>query len=111
MRKFVPQFQGSPWRDGARVLHAYLVPDLTVDQDLAQLVRSCHEAMKPYPITPLSDNLLHATVEMVADTTADRITDDEREALAQTLRHHLDGAVPFQVMAGSPIANKAEVAA
>ncbi|MGP8298142.1 2'-5' RNA ligase family protein [Streptomyces inhibens] len=63
--------------------------------------------MQPYPITLLNDGLLHATVEMVADTTADRITGDDREALAEALRKHLNGAVPFQVMADSPIANKA----
>ncbi|MFI0711257.1 hypothetical protein ACH4SK_11480 [Streptomyces inhibens] len=107
MRKFAPQVGGSPWRDGARVLHVYLLPDLSVDQDLAQLVRACREAMKPYPITPLNDGLLHATVEMVADTTADHITGDDREALAESLRKHLEGTAPFQVMAGSPIANKA----
>ncbi|MFG3112884.1 hypothetical protein ACGF4C_00630 [Streptomyces sp. NPDC048197] len=107
MRKFAPQFAGTPWRDGARVLHAYLLPDLTVDQDLAQLVRACREAMKPYPITPLSDGLIHVTVEMVADTTADHITGDDREALTAALRKHLYDAVPFRVLAGSPIANKA----
>ncbi|AJC54978.1 hypothetical protein GZL_02387 [Streptomyces sp. 769] len=78
-----------------------------MDQSLAQLVRSCREAMRPYPITLLSDELLHTTIEMVADTTADRMTGDDRDALAEAMCKHLKGAVPFQVMAGSPIANKA----
>lgn len=107
MKKFIPQFQGAPWRDGARVLHAYLLPDLTVDHELAQLAASCRQAMDPYPITLLNDGLLHATVEMVADTTADRIAAGERQDLVEALRKHLAGTAPFQVTAGSPIANKA----
>lgn len=47
------------------------------------------------------------TVEMVADTTADHITADERGALVAALNKHLGYTSPFQVTAGSPIANKA----
>ncbi|WP_055530182.1 2'-5' RNA ligase family protein [Streptomyces graminilatus] len=107
MRKFVPQLQNAPWPDGARVLHAYLVPDLSVDHALARLAAACREAMRPYPITLLDDGLLHATVEMVADTTADRITAAERQDLVEALRGRLADMTPFQVTAGSPIANKA----
>ncbi|MGW1158860.1 hypothetical protein ACWD48_11670 [Streptomyces sp. NPDC002519] len=103
----MPHFQGASWPDGARVLHAYLLPDLAVDRELAQLAAACHEAMAPYPIALLKNGLLHATVEMVADTTADRIPAAEREELAEALRKHLADVVPFQVAAGSPIANKA----
>jgi hypothetical protein len=107
MKKFLPQFQKAPWRDGARVLHAYLVPDLSVDHELGRLTAACHEAMRPYPITLLDDGLLHTTVEMVADTTADRITTAERQDLIEALRGRLADTAPFQVTAGSPIANKA----
>jgi hypothetical protein len=107
MRPFVPQFQKAPWRDGARILHAYLLPDLSVDRELARLTTACHQAMRPYPITLLNGGLLHTTVEMVADTTADRITAAERQDLIEALRHRLADTAPFQVQAGSPIANKA----
>ncbi|MFK0154324.1 2'-5' RNA ligase family protein [Streptomyces sp. NPDC090493] len=107
MRKFVPQFQQAPWRDGARILHAYLLPDLSVDHGLARLTTACHEAMRPYPITLLNGGLLHTTVEMVADTTADHVTAAERQDLIEALRHRLTDTAPFQVHAGSPIANRA----
>ncbi|MGW1194452.1 2'-5' RNA ligase family protein [Streptomyces sp. NPDC002536] len=107
MRKFIPQFQGAAWADGMRVLHAYLLPDLTVDRHLAQLVSACREAMRPFPITLLGNSQLHVTVEMVADTSSENIGPDERAALADALERHLAGAKPFQVTAGSPVANKA----
>lgn len=107
MRKFVPRFQGVPWPDGLRVLHVYLLPCLAVEHDLARLVTSCREAMRPFPITVLGDDRLHATVEMVADASSEAIGADERTALTDALRHHLAGAAPFEVTAGSPIANKA----
>ncbi|MEU8924640.1 2'-5' RNA ligase family protein [Kitasatospora sp. NPDC048545] len=107
MEKFVPQFQGSPWPDGARVLHVYAVPDLRVDLPLARLVGECHKAMLPFPITPIGDGTLHCTLEMVADTTADKITAEERDVLLRALRKHLDTASPLEITAGSPVANRA----
>ncbi|MFD7907294.1 2'-5' RNA ligase family protein [Kitasatospora sp. NPDC059747] len=107
MEKFVPKFQGAPWPDGARVLHVYAVPDQAAHPPLARLVAECHEAMRPFPITPLVDGTLHCTVEMVADTTADKITTDERDDLLTALHEHLATAGPLEVVVGSPIANRA----
>ncbi|MFD7919657.1 hypothetical protein ACFV3R_10570 [Streptomyces sp. NPDC059740] len=107
MKRFVPHFQGAPWADGQRVLHVYLLPDLAVDRELDRLAGACHASMEPYPIALLKGGQLHATVEMVADTTADQIPAAEREDLVEALRKHLADVVPFQVTAGSPIANKA----
>ncbi|MEU9074415.1 hypothetical protein AB0D22_07005 [Kitasatospora sp. NPDC048538] len=107
MEKFTPQFQGSPWPDGARVLHVYAVPDLTVDLPLARLVAECHEAMRPYPITAMGADTLHCTLEMVADTTSDKIGEKEREQLVAALRTHLAGIGPLEALAGSPVANRA----
>ena len=107
MKRFTPAFRGAAWANGQKVLHVYLLPDLAVDRELDRLTDACHEAMEPYPITLLSNGLLHATVEMVADTTADRITAAEREDLVEALHKHLADVAPFQVTAGSPIANKA----
>ncbi|MEU9047366.1 MULTISPECIES: 2'-5' RNA ligase family protein [unclassified Kitasatospora] len=106
MEKFVPKFQGSPWPDGARVLHVYAVPDLQANLPLARLVGECREAMLPFPITPIGDGTLHCTLEMVADTTADKITADERDVLLGALRKHLDGTNPLEITAGSPVANR-----
>ncbi|MER5349344.1 2'-5' RNA ligase family protein [Kitasatospora sp. NPDC002551] len=107
MEKFVPKFQGAPWPDGARVLHVYAVPDLGTDAELASLVGDCRKAMRPFPITPLGDDTLHCTLDMIADTTADRITAGERADLVAALRERLAGTGPFEVAAGSPVANRA----
>ncbi|WP_188302200.1 2'-5' RNA ligase family protein [Streptomyces sp. CBMA123] len=106
MEKFVPKFQRSPWPDGARVLHVYAVPNLQVDHQLARLVGECRKAMLPFPITPIGDGTLHCTLEMVADTTADKITAEERGALLGALRKHLADAGPLEITAGSPVANR-----
>ncbi|MFJ9841791.1 hypothetical protein ACIRYZ_15220 [Kitasatospora sp. NPDC101155] len=107
MEKFVPKFQGAPWPDGARVLHVYAVPDLQTDLPLARLVNECRDAMSPYPITSIGDGTLHCTIEMVADTTADKITPEERDDLVAALHTHLAFTGPLEVTAGSPIANRA----
>ncbi|MFD5088592.1 hypothetical protein ACFWOG_39055 [Kitasatospora sp. NPDC058406] len=106
MEKFVPRFQGAPWPDGARVLHVYAVPDVRSNGPLARLVGACRSAMSSYPITPIGDDTLHCTVEMIADTTADRITADERDDLVAALRKHVAATGPLEVTAGSPIANR-----
>ncbi|WP_380283005.1 2'-5' RNA ligase family protein [Kitasatospora purpeofusca] len=107
MEKFVPKFQGAPWPDGARVLHVYAVPDLRTARSLADLVGACRTAMHPYPITPLGDDTLHCTLDMIADTTSDRITAGERADIVAALRESLAGTAPFDVTAGSPVANRA----
>ncbi|MFJ5071539.1 hypothetical protein ACIQC7_34495 [Kitasatospora sp. NPDC088556] len=107
MERFVPHFQKAPWPDGARVLHIYAVLGLEDNPALARLVRACHTAMLPFPITPLGDGALHCTLEMVADTTADKITAEERDALLDALRKHLAGAGELDLVAGSPVANRA----
>ncbi|WP_405738829.1 hypothetical protein OG422_01675 [Streptomyces sp. NBC_01525] len=71
---------------------------------------ACHNAMRPYPTSLLTSHL-HVTLEMVTDTTADQIGPDERHGLTEHIKQHLRGAEAFQVTAGSPIANRAEVAA
>ncbi|MFF7453352.1 2'-5' RNA ligase family protein [Kitasatospora sp. NPDC008115] len=106
MEKFVPRFQGAPWPDGARALHVYAVPDPGTDLELARLVGECRVAMLPHPITALDDGTLHCTLDMIADTTSDRITDGERADLVTALREHLAGTRPFEVTAGSPIASR-----
>ncbi|MFD9687264.1 2'-5' RNA ligase family protein [Kitasatospora sp. NPDC059088] len=95
-----------PWTDGARVLHIYAVPDLRSEFPLARLIGESRTAMLPFPIAPIGDDTLHCTLEMVADTTADKITADERNALLSALRRHLDGASALEVTAGSPVANR-----
>ncbi len=107
MERFVPKFQGEDWpAGGARVVHVYAVPDLAAHPELAQLVAACHEAMAAFPVTPMVGTL-HCTVEMIADTTSDKITSAEREALVDALHRHLVGTGPVQVTVGSPVANKA----
>ncbi|MGW4378961.1 2'-5' RNA ligase family protein [Kitasatospora sp. NPDC004531] len=107
MQPFTPQFQGTDWpAEGARVLHVYLVPDLNLNPELAQLVAQCHRAMADHPIT-LMTTYLHSTVEMIADTTSDAITPAERQALIDALHRHLAGTAPIRATAGSPATNSA----
>ncbi|MEY9948417.1 2'-5' RNA ligase family protein [Kitasatospora sp. GAS1066B] len=107
MEKFTPKFQGAPWIDGARVLHVYACPQVKSDPALARLIGDCREAMSPFPITAMGDDTLHCTIEMVADTTADKITAEERDELVAALREHLASTGPVEVTVGSPIANRA----
>ncbi|MFB6889858.1 2'-5' RNA ligase family protein [Kitasatospora sp. NPDC056327] len=110
MEKFVPRFQRAPWPDGAAVLHVYAVPDQHTGTGLARLVRECRAAMLPSPITPMGPDTLHCTVEMIADTTSDRITAGERATLAEALREHLATTGPIEVEARSPHTNRAGAA-
>ena len=107
MKRFIPQFQGRDWPDGARVLHVYAVPDPTTDTELLKLAATCRPAMASYPIAVLSDELLHITIEMVADTSADNINADGRGVIAAALRKHLASSNPVEIVLGSPIVNRA----
>ncbi|MCC9309153.1 hypothetical protein LN042_19040 [Kitasatospora sp. RB6PN24] len=106
MERFIPQYQGTPWIDGASVLHVYACPQLEHEPALARLVGACRDAMRPFPITVMGDDTLHCTIEMVADTTADKISAEERGALVAALREHVASIGPVQVTLGSPIANR-----
>ncbi|MFJ7279760.1 2'-5' RNA ligase family protein [Kitasatospora sp. NPDC098663] len=105
MRQFVPSYRGAPWPDGASVLHVYARPDRS-EPALARLLAACAQAMAPYPITPQNE-LLHCTIEMIADTTSDTITEPDRAALTRALTRHLRDTPPLHLTAGSPIANSA----
>ncbi|WP_406303642.1 2'-5' RNA ligase family protein [Streptomyces sp. NBC_00885] len=115
MERFVPRFQGHPWVDGMRVLHAYIPLRPGVDDELLALVHTCRPAMAGYPIDPLfpadpaDPGVLHLTVEMVADATATDIGPAERTALADALREALSGVSPFETQVGPPIGNIAGV--
>ncbi|SDS74029.1 2'-5' RNA ligase superfamily protein [Streptomyces sp. TLI_053] len=107
MERFVPKWQGQDWpAGGARALHVYAVPDLAAHPELAELVGESHKAMAAFPIIPMTSTL-HCTVEMVADTTSDRITPAERSTLAEALHRHLAGTGPIRVTVGSPVATRA----
>ncbi|MEU4347104.1 2'-5' RNA ligase family protein [Streptomyces sp. NPDC023838] len=80
---------------------------MSIDHDLRGLVTACRTALKPYPIQPLPDHLLHVTLEMITDAPADRITDAERTELITSLDNHLAAMSAFRLLAGSPVANKA----
>jgi hypothetical protein len=119
MEKFVPNFRGAPWSPdripgaagegggGARALHVYAVPDLTVDQDLAALVTQCRTAMKGHPVLPADDQYLHLTLEVVSARYSDQIGDAERADLVQALLTAMAKVDAFTLELGSPLAGRA----
>jgi hypothetical protein len=109
MERFVPSFRGRPWRDGARALHVYAVPDLTVDQDLARLVGGVRAATKDFPILPPEDQYLHLTLDVVAADTAQNITDGQRTDLIGALLTSMAQFDAFTLTLGSPRAGRAGV--
>ncbi|MFE9407349.1 2'-5' RNA ligase family protein [Streptomyces sp. NPDC006704] len=107
MKSFEPRFADHPWKNGESVLQVFAVPELSVDRPLSVLIEACRTAMKPFPIRPLSDEMLHVTLEMVTDLPADQISPAERAELITSLENHLAGISAFRFLAGSPVANKA----
>ncbi|MFG2716917.1 2'-5' RNA ligase family protein [Streptomyces sp. NPDC048416] len=114
MKRFEPRLPGRPV-DGLPVgtalsaLHIYAVPNLALDTGLGTLVEACRRAMKPFPILALRDDLLHITLEMVADSASEAVSSAERADLIAALETSLADIPSFTVLAGSPVANKSGV--
>jgi len=98
------------WPSGHSRLHVYLLPDLTVDRELAALIGGCREVLGGFAdaVQIVGDPWLHTTVQMVARPAAD-ITDDQRRQLIDRLRHHLSILAPFRLSCGSPLATLSSV--
>ncbi|MDH6624355.1 hypothetical protein M2271_002157 [Streptomyces sp. LBL] len=109
MKRFEPRFQGRPWVSGTSVLHLYATPVPLVDTGLFTLAAACRQAMEPYPVWPVPDDLIHITVEMDAWARAEQITPAQRERLVNVLTRRLAEVEPGTVWCGSPIVNKAGV--
>ncbi|MFJ1757253.1 2'-5' RNA ligase family protein [Kitasatospora sp. NPDC088134] len=114
MEQFRPVFRGRPWSAdrlgpgmGARALHVYAVPDLSVDRDLAALVAGCREAMAGHPILPAPDEFLHLTLDMVSARYSDLIGAADRARLTAALQARLAHTDAFTVTLGSPLAGRA----
>lgn len=114
MEQFTPNFRGEPWSEdrdgpgaGARALHIYAVPDLTVDKDLAALVEQCRTAMRGHPILPAVDRYLHLTLDVVAARYSDTVSAAERAVLVETLEAALADVGAFTLQLGSPLAGRA----
>lgn len=107
MKFFEPRFADRPWSSGESILQVFAVPEPAVDHPLTVLIEACRTAMKPFPIRPLGNDMLHVTLEMVTDVPADRIPSAERAELITSLESHLAGISAFRFLAGSPVANKA----
>ncbi|GAA0393479.1 hypothetical protein Acor_81560 [Acrocarpospora corrugata] len=109
MHRFVPQFQGSPWPSGARVLHVYALPDPPFANELLRLANACRKAMTGYPIAPLSDELLHITIEMVCDALATEISKEGQSEITAALTRHCADIDPVVALCGSPISGQSGV--
>ncbi|WP_405842572.1 2'-5' RNA ligase family protein [Streptomyces platensis] len=113
MDRFTPHYQGKPWVDGAEVIHAYVLPQAGVDDELLALAHACRPALLDYPVDPAcpwpagDPGTLHMTIEMVADARTADISSDERQALVDGLHKELADVAPFETEVGPPIAGGA----
>lgn len=100
-----PYFQGEKlWPAGHRELQLYLTPDLTRDEDLANLILGCRDVLTQFPATdiPLPDECLHVTVQPIRTTPAS--TTANRDALVTELAPVLARLPAFTMLMGSPMA-------
>ncbi|MCZ0990427.1 2'-5' RNA ligase family protein [Streptomyces diastatochromogenes] len=113
MERFTPCFQGRPWADGMEVIHAYLLPQAGVDEELLALAHACRPALLDYPIDPAypaqaaDPGELHVTIEMVADAPTAEISRNEQQALIEALHGELADVERFETEVGPPIGNRA----
>ncbi|MFC0430017.1 hypothetical protein [Kutzneria buriramensis] len=99
----------SVWPAGETRLHAYLIPDLERDPDLGDLVNATRAVLADYPIVPVRDAWLHATVQPVTGRSARTIDGEHRARLITALRHRLADLPPLSLLAGPPLITSAGV--
>ncbi|GAB6902055.1 2'-5' RNA ligase family protein [Kineosporia succinea] len=104
MKPFVFRPAQGPWSSDVSWLFVCLLPDVTRDAALGELLAGCREAMRGFPIATVPDGELRVTLAQVGDATADRIDPAQRAALLEGLRERLAGQQPFEITAGSPLA-------
>lgn len=78
---------------------------------LRTYIAACRAVLGEYPIWCPPEDLAHITVEMNAAATSEEFTGVQRDVLIAELEARFADFSPFTVLCGSPIANRAEVAA
>ena len=100
------------WPQGTRKLHVYIVPDLTRDTALHDLVartRAVLRANFASCLAEVPDPWLHATGRAVAGIAAAEISAEQRAAFARAMAGTLAVVPAFTSVAGPPLATTSSV--
>ena len=98
------------WAAGETRLHVYVLPNLSVNLQLRELVHRIRSVIASYPaLSPVPDEWLHATVQAITGAPADGVSLHQRTEMVAALRRQVAGMAPFEVTAGAPIADQAGV--
>lgn len=94
------------WPVGARVLQLYVLPDLSRDRQLAELVARCRAVLSDYPATdrPIPDEWLHVTIQPVNHGIYEPLEEATRQRLVDELASAFAPVPAFQTLVGSPLA-------
>jgi hypothetical protein len=88
------------WPAGVTMPHVYVLPDLASDVGLRKLVHAARRELAGFPVAPVTDRWLHATVQRVEGKTAAEVSDAERAEFDNTLRERLTQVPAFTLTAG-----------
>lgn len=103
MKPFGFKQGSSDWPAGTTLLHVYAIPDMQRNRELAALVEGCRAAADVFPLAWVEDPWLHLTLAQVPDSPADRIPQDDRDALVAALGARLERLKSLRVLIGSPL--------
>lgn len=95
------------WPEGWTKLHLYVVPD---PHEIKPLVDMYREVIDQFEcISPVRDEWLHATVQMIDGRPAREVTPDQGAELEARLREQFSQLPAFAVTAGGAVANRSGV--
>ncbi|WP_433531343.1 2'-5' RNA ligase family protein [Micromonospora sp. CA-263727] len=100
------------WAPGIRKLHVYIVPDLTRDIALHDLVARTRSVVRPafgHCLAEVPDEWLHATLRAVAGVPSADISATQRAAFTSALTDGLAAVPAFTSIAGPPMATTTAV--
>ncbi|MDG4795206.1 2'-5' RNA ligase family protein [Micromonospora sp. WMMD1082] len=100
------------WATGTRKLQVYIVPDLTRDTALHDLVTRTRSVVRPdfsHCLAEVPDEWLHATVRAVAGIPSADISTAQRAAFTSALTDRLAAVPAFTSTAGPPMATMTSV--
>lgn len=91
------------WPEGWTKLHVYVIPDLAQIKELVDIYQG---VINEFPfISPVPDEWLHATVQMIGGVAARDVTAQHRAELETGLRQQISSLAPFEMTVGGAIAS------
>ena len=95
------------WPEGWTKLHLYVIPDPHEITPLVDLYRGVIDQFEF--LSPVRDEWLHATVQMIDGPPAREVTPDQGAELETRLRDQFGQLPPFTMTAGGAVANRSSV--